>query len=257
MVYRSLEEGDVTVYELRSQHEIEECDLTIGQQATGVSCGYNFQGVGVVTRAVLLFAGEESFLSLIIDPVVVQFPQEAANFTGTFTGPASGNLNIQAGLQTIPVDIDTNMQAEPGTQLVIIDFPDPPPPIPGDYDFEVSFETPISLQNVTVKAIITGKLEAGGQTFYPPLFPCTSDFASLPSIALPFEVDFTQPDISAYLSLDACDDEEYDYSGLGPPPPPPSTVADIPTLGEWGLIALAVLLGIVGFMVIRRRKVTA
>ena len=31
----------------------------------------------------------------------------------------------------------------------------------------------------------------------------------------------------------------------------------IPTLSEWGLIAMAAILGIVGFMVIRRRKVTA
>jgi len=31
----------------------------------------------------------------------------------------------------------------------------------------------------------------------------------------------------------------------------------IPTLSEWGLIALAGTLGIIGFMVIRRRKVTA
>ncbi len=31
----------------------------------------------------------------------------------------------------------------------------------------------------------------------------------------------------------------------------------IPTLSEWGLIAMAGVLGIVGFMVIRRRKVTA
>ncbi len=35
---------------------------------------------------------------------------------------------------------------------------------------------------------------------------------------------------------------------------PPSNV---PTLSEWGLIAMALVLGIVGFMVIRRRKVTA
>ncbi len=35
---------------------------------------------------------------------------------------------------------------------------------------------------------------------------------------------------------------------------PPST---IPTLSEWGLIAMAGILGIVGFMVIRRRKVSA
>jgi len=33
--------------------------------------------------------------------------------------------------------------------------------------------------------------------------------------------------------------------------------ADIPTLSEWGLITMAGVLGIVGFMVIRRRKATA
>ena len=32
---------------------------------------------------------------------------------------------------------------------------------------------------------------------------------------------------------------------------------EIPTLSEWGLIAMAAILGIVGFMVIRRRKVRA
>ena len=32
---------------------------------------------------------------------------------------------------------------------------------------------------------------------------------------------------------------------------------NIPTLSEWGLIAMAAILGIVGFMAIRRRKVTA
>ena len=32
---------------------------------------------------------------------------------------------------------------------------------------------------------------------------------------------------------------------------------DVPTLSEWGLIAMAGILGIIGFMVMRRRKVTA
>ncbi|MCH7519594.1 MAG: IPTL-CTERM sorting domain-containing protein, partial [Candidatus Dadabacteria bacterium] len=36
-----------------------------------------------------------------------------------------------------------------------------------------------------------------------------------------------------------------------------STATQIPTLSEWGLIAMAGILGIVGFMVIRRRKATA
>ena len=37
----------------------------------------------------------------------------------------------------------------------------------------------------------------------------------------------------------------------------PATARNIPTLSEWGLISMAGILGIVGFMVMRRRKVTA
>lgn len=33
--------------------------------------------------------------------------------------------------------------------------------------------------------------------------------------------------------------------------------SNIPTLGEWGLISLAAILGIVGYMILRRRKVPA
>ena len=40
------------------------------------------------------------------------------------------------------------------------------------------------------------------------------------------------------------------FENEGPPP-------SVPTLSQWGLIAMAGILGIVGFMVIRRRKVTA
>ncbi len=39
-------------------------------------------------------------------------------------------------------------------------------------------------------------------------------------------------------------------------PEPLSTVTAVPTLSEWGLIAMAGIIGIVGFMVMRRRKVT-
>ncbi|TFG74693.1 MAG: IPTL-CTERM sorting domain-containing protein [Thermodesulfobacteriales bacterium] len=38
---------------------------------------------------------------------------------------------------------------------------------------------------------------------------------------------------------------------------PGAPTAQVPTLSEWGLIAMASILGIVGFMVIRRRKVAA
>jgi len=34
----------------------------------------------------------------------------------------------------------------------------------------------------------------------------------------------------------------------------PRTSVDVPTLSEWGLVAMAGILGIVGYLVIRRRK---
>ena len=34
-------------------------------------------------------------------------------------------------------------------------------------------------------------------------------------------------------------------------------VSEVPTLSEWGLIAMAGVLGVVGFMVVRRKRVTA
>jgi len=43
--------------------------------------------------------------------------------------------------------------------------------------------------------------------------------------------------------------------GVAITPPPP--IADVPTLSEWGLISMVGILGIVGFMVLRRRKVSA
>jgi len=35
------------------------------------------------------------------------------------------------------------------------------------------------------------------------------------------------------------------------------TIVSVPTLSEWGLIAMAGVLGIIGLLVMRRRKVTA
>lgn len=37
----------------------------------------------------------------------------------------------------------------------------------------------------------------------------------------------------------------------------PENIRDVPTLSEWGLIAMAGILGVVGFMVMRRKRVSA
>lgn len=53
------------------------------------------------------------------------------------------------------------------------------------------------------------------------------------------------------LSGETCNEETRFCSGFSP-------TTNVPTLSEWGLIAMAGVLGIIGFfMVIRRRKATA
>ncbi len=52
-------------------------------------------------------------------------------------------------------------------------------------------------------------------------------------------------------------DTDFVYKGMAYDCGVPAPIIEVPTLSEWGLIAMAGILGIVGFMIIRRRKATA
>ena len=52
-------------------------------------------------------------------------------------------------------------------------------------------------------------------------------------------------------------DTDFVYKGMAFDCGVPAPITQVPTLSEWGLIAMAGVLGIIGFMVIRRRKATA
>lgn len=62
---------------------------------------------------------------------------------------------------------------------------------------------------------------------------------------IPFVETQCAPSDQTQVEIFCCDIE-------GPPPPPA-----IPTLSEWGMIAAAAVLGIVGFLAVRRRKAAA
>ena len=82
-------------------------------------------------------AGYTSPITLY-DPLIVQVPATMSNFAGSIaTGPpgvAPGTpLAITAGLTSVPIDATTNLVAEPGMQLVIIDFQAPTSAPAGTY----------------------------------------------------------------------------------------------------------------------------
>lgn len=57
--------------------------------------------------------------------------------------------------------------------------------------------------------------------------------------------------IIGFFEGESCNEQTGLCTGFAPAPDP------VPALTEWGLIAMAGILGLAGFMVIRRRKATA
>lgn len=214
----------------------------------------------VLCEFVIENASAESFLQIFnlpipvlifIDPIIAQLPAEATNITGTFNGAGqSGALDIQAGFTTLPADINSNIVAEPGMQLVVFDFPDRPL-FNNDFTFNISYDIPGGVDPVQIKTMAAGKILTEEGTFYPPIFPCKDDFADIPSFDVP-ESDTLQPlDLSVYASEPGCEGRIYDYEGLTPI----IVGRPIPTISEWGLIAMAGIFGLMAIWAITRRRV--
>ncbi len=199
-------------------------------------------GPGLEITSSSRLISEFGLLGVFIDPLVVQVPAAASGFSGTFSGPPGGNLVITPGLGSVPVDSSTDLVAEAGTQLVVVDFPDPPPP-PGPYGFLLDFEMPPGSGAVPFKAIFTGKVEAGGEVFYPPMFPCVSDFSQIPNFTIPLSDVLVSLDLSAAAGLTGCNGTAYRF-GSGMP---------APTLTGWWLLALVLSLGAGALIVLGRR----
>jgi hypothetical protein len=64
--------------------------------------------------------------------------------------------------------------------------------------------------------MFTGKVQANGQTFFPPLLPCTTSFATLPTITLPIgsPVNLLPQIISALGQNLGCNNVVYDFSSI-------------------------------------------
>jgi len=150
----------------------------------------------------------------LYDPVIIQVPTSMSNFAGSIaagpTGTAGMPLLVQAGLQTVPIDASTNLVAEPGMQLVIIDLP-ANLPYPATYTLNFQFSGTTN----TIKAIFTGKVSVGGTaekagvTYYPPIFPCVTSMAQVPAIALPANAVSV---LQVLLSQQGCIGKQYDLS---------------------------------------------
>src|SRR5262245_56095960 len=154
---------------------------------TTVDCTYIFgdpeEPATVVTTADLI--RDFGLFGVIIDPVILEVPLDVTDVSGTFakSGEASRPLVITT-VSSFFARPGVEVGPEAGQKFVIVDFPtDAATALTGtdmfDFTFQLTRHLPTSPPpptSISLKAMLAGKIEAGDQTFYLPLFPCVTDF---------------------------------------------------------------------------------
>ena len=193
-----------------------------GKLVTDVECTYiiaseEFPFIPDQTSTAQLIS-EFGILGVFIDPVILQVPIDATNFTGTFDDGSGPEPIVITEVTSFHADAATEVLAESGQKFVILEFPSVPPD-GTNFSFYFEFEV-VALAGVDVKPMFAGKVQVNGDTFYPPMLPCTTDFSTIPAVTIPVS-DFLN-DLSIQLALplvqrrvSPCDGQVYDFTVAG------------------------------------------
>lgn len=209
-----------------------------------------------ITSTFFLSSLEVLLFLFLVDPLVVQLPDSVSNVRGTFDHPAvNGSLFVDGPLNSVDIDRNRSLTAEPGTSLYVIALPESAHadvadingvirnPNPADVDFNLQFDAPLNVTSISAKVIVAAHARTvGGEDFYLTLFPCVSSIAAVPALTVPIPVPGNSDtiDLSIAASVSGCSDETFDVGGIAPSSTSPIT---IPLLGPWGLTGLVFVLG--------------
>ena len=206
---------------LRSTATHQPCEITARSGAhLRHDCDYTLAGRDKLAR---VFLQDVGVIEPIVDPVILQVPDEALQFSGIFShGPlaTNGTLKVTEVTDDLWADVTRRIVPEEGHRLVIVEFPTPAPPLDGrDYSFGFLFALKNAVLPVKLKALFAAKVTYQGRTFYPPLFPCATTFASVPEIEITSGGGFRPAKLDAVLAANACSGSFYTFT-----PEPPATV---------------------------------
>jgi hypothetical protein len=187
-----------------------------------VTCQIGAPGNLITTSIVA--GGGGTFAISPWDPLILEVPAGATSFAGTFFYTIPGlppspviPLVVTAGLSSLQIDAKTTLLAEAGTQLVVVDVPSDLS-LPNEINYTLHYS---DASHLPVKAMFAVKVRSGVSTYYAPILPCATDFASLPGV--PASGNLTMPQILAYVSaMTPCNNKAFDFSPGTPPPPPPA-----------------------------------
>jgi hypothetical protein len=206
---------DLHSISLRTSAMHRECEISARSGAhLRHDCDYL---IGGRSKRARVFLQDNATLDPLVDPVILQVPQGATGFGGIFSdGPTNGTLRITEVAGTLDADLTRKIVPEAGHKLVIVDFPTPAPPLDGrNYTFGLVFAL-ANASTIKIKALFAAKLTLDGKTYYPPLFPCATTFASIPAVTLRESSDFIAVDLTPVLAANACNGSFYTFAPIAP-----------------------------------------
>lgn len=162
------------------------------------NCTYILNGQVITTSAMLY--GTFGMTGVLMDPMVLQVPDDTIVVEASYdTGDGSGPQPLVfTQLQSFLATPSSTVQAQPGMKLIMLDFPSDveaglplgnPQTNGTDFDLNLVLKRRLPLGTAhtaqSMKVMFTGKLTINGYTYYPPILPCTTDFASIPAFNIP------------------------------------------------------------------------
>jgi hypothetical protein len=162
--------------------------------------------------------GFEGNLLNWMDPIIVQVPAGITVTSGTFSGPANGNISITTVAGPLQADATRQIVPEAGTKFLILDFPGGVPPGgPGRYHYQLNVTAAPGVPSpLSVKVLFAAKVTVAGRTYYPPLLPCTTNMANVPALALPTANMIAPFNPAPFLTQQACSNVNYDLTPSAP-----------------------------------------
>lgn len=232
--------------------EVNEIITTVFSDSTAAVCldtDYGFYECtyiidGEIITSTLYLLSEFGITGVLIDPVILQIPDDVTEIAATYDDGAGPQPLVRTVAQRFFVTPDITVTAETGSQFLILELPDSvtallPPGDPNtapEFSYAVTFTRtqPIAdpIDPMLVKIMLTGKVSINGYTYYVPLLPCVTDFASLPTLEIPQSAAPAdlQPAVGDLIrqggGSEVCDHQAYYFNNV----PPPLLKVFLPTL---------------------------
>ncbi len=170
------------------------CDID-RENGNLTECDYSFFDIEAeepfVTTSTTELINEFGVFGLLVDPLILQVPTAVKNVAGTINDGSGPRAVVISEASSFMAQPGSEVRAEAGQKFLMLDLPPDliatltqSGQLAGPFDFQLEFEVP-TLAAVPVKAMFTGKVVSNGQTYYPPLLPCVTDFAAVPEIRIP------------------------------------------------------------------------